>query len=204
MNEVWLRLAIVVGAVGVSLLVVGLMRRRKAVSASLDQGALGPGVYLFTSSTCSDCGGARARLEDMLGGAGYTEIAWEDDPGLFTQLGIDAVPCTVLVGDDGSGLAPPGNARPGAPSLESLNRHAPTPTVSGMILSCARCGSPAAALMTFSYPDSSVWMDDLVNGVERHGYAMCADHADRMIPPLGWTLTDRRTVTRLFAPLSVA
>jgi len=73
-----------------------------------------------------------------------------------------------------------------------------------MILSCARCGSPAAAVMTFSYPDSSVWMDDLVSGIDRHGYAMCADHADRMIPPLGWTLTDRRTVTRLFAPLSVA
>jgi hypothetical protein len=47
-------------------------------------------------------------------------------------------------------------------------------------------------------------MDDLVNGLGPHGYAMCADHADRMIPPQGWTLTDRRTVTRLFAPLSVA
>jgi Protein of unknown function (DUF3499) len=58
--------------------------------------------------------------------------------------------------------------------------------------------------MTFSYPDSSVWMDDLVNGVLPGGYSFCADHADRMIPPQGWTLTDRRTVTRLFAPLSVA
>ena len=47
-------------------------------------------------------------------------------------------------------------------------------------------------------------MDDLVTGSERNGYVMCADHAARMIPPLGWTLTDRRTVTRLFAPLSVA
>jgi hypothetical protein len=59
-------------------------------------------------------------------------------------------------------------------------------------------------MMTFSYSDSAVWMDDLVNGTARHGYAMCADHADRMTPPQGWTLTDRRTVTRLFAPLSVA
>jgi hypothetical protein len=58
--------------------------------------------------------------------------------------------------------------------------------------------------MTFSYRDSAVWMDDLANGLEPHAYAMCADHADRMIPPQGWTLTDRRTVTRLFAPLSVA
>jgi hypothetical protein len=85
-----------------------------------------------------------------------------------------------------------------------LNGEAGTPSVPGMVLSCARCGSPAAAAMTFSYGDSAVWMDDLVNGMEPHGYAMCADHADRMIPPQGWTLTDRRTVTRLFAPLSVA
>jgi hypothetical protein len=58
--------------------------------------------------------------------------------------------------------------------------------------------------MSFAYQERSVWMDDLVSGAERNGYAFCADHADRMIPPLGWTLTDRRTVTRLFAPLSVA
>ena len=88
--------------------------------------------------------------------------------------------------------------------VESLNGVDATSTVSGMILSCTRCGSPAAAVMSFSYPDRSVWMDDLVNGTERHGYALCADHSDRMIPPMGWTLTDRRTVTRLFAPLSVA
>jgi hypothetical protein len=58
--------------------------------------------------------------------------------------------------------------------------------------------------MTFSYPDSSVWLDDIVGGHEPHGYALCANHSDRMTPPQGWTLTDRRTVTRLFAPLSVA
>ena len=58
--------------------------------------------------------------------------------------------------------------------------------------------------MTFSYEDSAVWLDDIVNGVEPHGYALCGNHSDRMTPPQGWTLTDRRTVTRLFAPLSVA
>ena len=44
----------------------------------------------------------------MLGSAGYIEIRWEDDPGLFTHLGIDAVPCTVVVGDDGSASLHPG------------------------------------------------------------------------------------------------
>ncbi len=73
-----------------------------------------------------------------------------------------------------------------------------------MVISCVRCGSPSAAFMTFSYADSAVWLDDLVADDGPFGYALCADHADRMIPPQGWTLTDRRTVTRLFAPLSVA
>jgi hypothetical protein len=85
-----------------------------------------------------------------------------------------------------------------------LNAEGETPSVRVMVLNCARCGSPAAAGMTFSYRDSAVWMDDLADGLAPHGYAMCADHADRMIPPQGWTLTDRRTVRRLFAPLSVA
>lgn len=73
-----------------------------------------------------------------------------------------------------------------------------------MTLSCSRCGSPAAAIMSFHYGDSAVWLDDLVEPLASHGYRLCADHADRMTPPHGWTLTDRRTVTRLFAPVHVA
>lgn len=59
-------------------------------------------------------------------------------------------------------------------------------------------------MMTFNYVDGAVWMDDIVDRIDVPGYALCADHADRMTPPLGWTLTDRRTVTRLFAPVQVA
>lgn len=73
-----------------------------------------------------------------------------------------------------------------------------------MTVSCSRCGAPAAAVMTFIYSDGAVWLDDLTDGTDRLGYLLCADHADRMTPPLGWTLTDRRTVTRLFAPVQVA
>ncbi|HYJ25327.1 MAG TPA: hypothetical protein VE027_10005 [Acidimicrobiia bacterium] len=108
MNEVWLRLAIVIGAVAVSLMIVAMLRRRPSAMGSRDIGALRPGVYLFTSSTCSDCTGAQERLQTMLGNAGYIEVRWEDDPGLFTHLGIDAVPCTVVVGDDGSASLHPG------------------------------------------------------------------------------------------------
>jgi len=58
--------------------------------------------------------------------------------------------------------------------------------------------------MTFDYSDGDVWMDDVVDPIDDFGYLLCADHADRMTPPQGWTLTDRRTVTRLFAPVQVA
>ena len=58
--------------------------------------------------------------------------------------------------------------------------------------------------MTFNYSDGAVWMDDLLDQIDGFGYLFCADHADRMTPPYGWTLTDRRTVTRLFAPVQVA
>jgi Protein of unknown function (DUF3499) len=72
-----------------------------------------------------------------------------------------------------------------------------------MFSSCVRCSTPASSLMMYSYPDRLIWLDD--PGVPTmHGYAMCADHADRLSPPLGWTLVDRRTVRRLFAPLEVA
>lgn len=72
-----------------------------------------------------------------------------------------------------------------------------------MFSSCVRCSSPAAALMSYTYGDRQVWLEDL-SAQGYHGYAMCALHADRLTPPLGWTLTDRRTVVRLFAPLEVA
>ena len=85
-----------------------------------------------------------------------------------------------------------------------LERESDDPYRGVMTLSCARCGAPAAAMMTFDYELGEVWMDDIVDRTDIHGYALCADHADRMTPPLGWTLTDRRTVTRLFAPVQVA
>jgi hypothetical protein len=108
MSEIWLRLVIVIGAVGLSLLIMLMTRRRPWRSEAGGGRGLDPGIYLFTSATCSDCAGARASLADILGSAGYVEIRWEDEPVLFTRLGIDGVPCTVVVGDDGSASIHPG------------------------------------------------------------------------------------------------
>lgn len=57
--------------------------------------------------------------------------------------------------------------------------------------------------MIYSYADRLIWLDDLADS-DAVGYRMCGVHADRLSPPLGWTLMDRRTVRRLFAPLEVA
>lgn len=68
-----------------------------------------------------------------------------------------------------------------------------------MLSRCARCGSPAASQMTFDYGSRAVWLEDLGAPVTSPGYDLCVDHADRLTPPLGWSLTDRRSVTPLFA-----
>ncbi|HEY7705513.1 MAG TPA: DUF3499 family protein [Acidimicrobiia bacterium] len=66
---------------------------------------------------------------------------------------------------------------------------------------CVRCASPAAAVMHFSYDERQMWIGDVQ--VEA-GYPLCVMHCERLSPPRGWTLSDQRTVIRLFAPLEVA
>lgn len=69
------------------------------------------------------------------------------------------------------------------------------------MFSCVRCSAPATAHMTFDYTERAVWLEELEPETEPgRGYSLCADHAERLTPPLGWTLTDRRNVTRLFTP----
>ncbi len=58
--------------------------------------------------------------------------------------------------------------------------------------------------MSFDYGAAEVWIDDVTADYRQGGYLLCAVHADRLTPPLGWRLADRRTATRLFAPLEVA
>ena len=74
-----------------------------------------------------------------------------------------------------------------------------------MIQTCVRCGGPGAAVLSFDYDDRAVWLNDLTSPVgPGEGHPFCALHANRMTPPLGWTLTDHRKTARLFAPLEVA
>ena len=108
MSEVWLRLAIVAAGIVVALGVALVLRRPVAHPVTTKGAGLGPGVYLFSSSACVDCVAARARLLDALGPTGFVEIDWEDDPGSFAEFMIDAVPCTVIVSEEGMSTRFPG------------------------------------------------------------------------------------------------
>ncbi|MCP3995044.1 MAG: DUF3499 family protein [bacterium] len=68
-------------------------------------------------------------------------------------------------------------------------------------MTCTRCTSPADSVMSFDYPDRSMWLSD-VDEFRDIGasYPLCAGHAARLSAPVGWTLTDRRSpMARLFA-----
>jgi hypothetical protein len=70
-----------------------------------------------------------------------------------------------------------------------------------MSIRCTRCADPAESVMSFDYSSRAMWLDDIpADGDPGSAYPLCAVHAVRMSPPLGWTLTDRRSpMARLFA-----
>ena len=58
---------------------------------------------------------------------------------------------------------------------------------------CARpgCGAPSSAVLTFQYATRTVWLLD-PGEIDPSTIDLCARHADRLRPPLGWTAHDRR------------
>jgi hypothetical protein len=56
-------------------------------------------------------------------------------------------------------------------------------------------------MMSFDYAARNMWIADLDAIPEPgSGYPLCATHAGRLSPPVGWTLIDRRSpMARLFA-----
>jgi hypothetical protein len=59
---------------------------------------------------------------------------------------------------------------------------------------CARpgCNVAAAATLSYAYGAAEVWIDELAGSDHPMTHDMCADHADSLRVPIGWTLRDRR------------
>ncbi len=103
MTDVWLRVAVVGAALLVSGAIVVWMRRRAALRMEHPVDATGfePGVYFFSSPSCSSCASARRKLEARLGDD-YVELSWEESPEVFTDLQIDRVPAVMIVRSHGT------------------------------------------------------------------------------------------------------
>ena len=104
MDDVVARLALIGGALLVAAATTALIRRRtNRAPRRIDSTNLRAGIYFFSSTACPDCRSARRTLESTLGENGYAEFSWEENPGLFHDLGVDAVPATLVVNVDGTG-----------------------------------------------------------------------------------------------------
>ena len=118
MNEFWARAGLIIGALALAYLITVILRARASGSPRrLDSTSLRSGIYLFSSSACPDCRRVRNQLADRLGEDGFNEFNWEQHPGLFHDLDVTAVPATLVVEDDGSGVLFPGRADDALASL---------------------------------------------------------------------------------------
>lgn len=99
-EEALVRIVVVVG-VGVIAIVTAMLARR-GVSVKrrpISLPGAGPGVILFTSSTCASCARMAERLVDF---PDVTEISYEDAGASFPSA-VSRVPALALVDEDGRG-----------------------------------------------------------------------------------------------------
>ncbi len=70
-----------------------------------------------------------------------------------------------------------------------------SPAAATLTRTCARpgCSAPAAATLAFFYGEREVCLERLGLDELPATYDLCATHADRMRPPYGWVMNDRRS-----------
>jgi hypothetical protein len=51
--------------------------------------------------------------------------------------------------------------------------------------------------LTYQYTHAQVWLDELSQERDPHGYDLCGRHADRLTAPQGWRVRDRRRAIAL-------
>jgi hypothetical protein len=79
-------------------------------------------------------------------------------------------------------------------------------TVCHMARQCTRqgCVHPATVTLTYQYARSQVWLDNLSPERDPHSYDMCDQHANRLTPPSGWHLEDRRQRVHIYGASRLA
>lgn len=109
MDEIWARVGLVFGALAVAGAISFLQwRRTRRPVRTVEASDMAAGVYFFSSATCPTCERAREKLNARLGENGYTEFVWENDPGPFANLDVDAVPAVAVLDESGRGRLYPG------------------------------------------------------------------------------------------------
>jgi len=97
-----LRIVVVIAAILVVIAVSRLIARWQGPAhPPIDLGDFGPrpGVVVFTSTDCANCKEALAAVRSL--GVPYREVTWELEPAVFDGIGVEAVPLTTVVDDEG-------------------------------------------------------------------------------------------------------
>lgn len=66
------------------------------------------------------------------------------------------------------------------------------------------CSQVASAVLSYDYAGQKAILTDAVGDVDPHYYALCLRCAEKLTPPRGWVVEDRRVATPLFTLSSSA
>ena len=100
-SDLAFRLVTVVVVAAVVAAVARFRPRRRGRALRVEGNLEGPGVYLFTASACDSCDSARSVYVEELGATGFTELTWEERPGLLTRLGVGEIPVGTVLDSSG-------------------------------------------------------------------------------------------------------
>ncbi|MGI9647175.1 MAG: hypothetical protein ACR2OI_01510 [Acidimicrobiia bacterium] len=123
MNPDLARVLIVAAVLAAALGLAGWLRARAAgrgdpvdVSGLVD----GPAIVVFTKDDCATCVAALERVSSL--GLPIRQVRAEDEPDIFEERAVTAVPLTVVVNSDGSPGARFGGDPPRRPLQRAVRR----------------------------------------------------------------------------------
>ena len=83
---------------------------------------------------------------------------------------------------------------------ESNSRSHDRPSALGRRCTRSSCSSHAVRTLTYIYSDSTAVLGPLSTFAEPHAYDLCADHAEKLTVPQGWTVIQHNPETQIHEP----